>query len=60
MYIYNDEDNYPMNDEMYDRIDRGGHNPTVYGSYAEMRAAERGELDGLPEREMPSQDDMQD
>lgn len=39
MYIYNDEDNAPMND--FDRIDLDGHNPTVYHSWAEMRAAER-------------------
>ena len=40
-YIYNDEDNAPMNDEAFDRIDRNGHNPTVYTSYAEMKAEER-------------------
>ena len=42
-YIYNDEDNAPMNDEAFDRIDPSGHNPTVYTSYAEMRAAEKEE-----------------
>ena len=42
-YIYNDEDNAPMCDEMFDRIDPGGHNHTVYTSYAEMRAAEKEE-----------------
>jgi hypothetical protein len=40
-YIYNDEDNAPMNDEAFDRIDQDGHNPTVYGSYAEMMAIEK-------------------
>ena len=35
-YIYNDEDNAPMNDDAFD----GPHNPTVYGSRAEMKAAE--------------------
>ena len=40
-YIYNDEDNAPMNDEVFDRIDQNGHNPTVYTSYAEMKAAEK-------------------
>lgn len=33
-YIYNDEDNAPMNDEAFDR---GGHNPTVYQSAYEAR-----------------------
>lgn len=36
-YIYNDEDNAPMNDDAFD----GPHNPTVYLSRAEMEAAER-------------------
>ena len=36
LYAYDDEDNAPMNIEDHD-----GHNPTVYGSYAEMRAAEQ-------------------
>lgn len=40
-YIYNDEDNVPMNDEAFDRIDQNGHNPTVYGSWAEMKAVEK-------------------
>ena len=48
-YLYDDEDNVPMNEDAWDRIDQDGHNPTVYGSYAEMRAAERGEVDGLRE-----------
>lgn len=43
-YIYTDEDNCPMNGEGFDRIDQDGHNPTVYMSYAEMRAAEKGEI----------------
>ena len=34
-YIYNDEDNAPMN------IDLDGHNPTIYTSYAEMIAREK-------------------
>jgi len=33
-YLYDDEDNAPMNDEMFDRIDQNGNNPTVYTSYA--------------------------
>lgn len=40
-YIYDNEDNAPMNREAFDRIDQDGHNPTVYRSYAEMRAAEK-------------------
>lgn len=40
-YIYNDEDNVPMMEQNFDRIDQGGHNTTVYTSYAEMKAAER-------------------
>jgi hypothetical protein len=40
-YIYNDEDNVPMNDEAYDRLDHNGHNPTAYTSYAEMKADEQ-------------------
>jgi hypothetical protein len=40
-YLYDDEDNAPMNDEAFDRIDQNGHNPTVYPSYAEMRAVEK-------------------
>lgn len=39
-YIYNDDDNAPMAGELFDRIDQDGHNPTVYTSYAEMRAEE--------------------
>lgn len=41
-YIYSDEDNAPMSMELFDRIDQDGHNPTVYGSYAEMVAVEKG------------------
>ena len=33
-YIYNDEDNVPMNEEQFDR---DGHNPTVYSSAYEAR-----------------------
>jgi hypothetical protein len=40
-YIYSDEDNAPMNEEAFDRIDQNGHNPTVYGSYAEMKVEEK-------------------
>lgn len=36
-YLYDDEDNAPMTDDAWD----GPHNPTVYGSRAEMKAAER-------------------
>lgn len=36
MYIYNDEDNVPMVDDSF----FGPHNPTVYLSRAEMKAAE--------------------
>ena len=32
-YLYDDEDNAPMNDDAFDGI----HNPTVYGSRAEMK-----------------------
>lgn len=35
-YIYNDEDNNPMNDDPW----AGPHNPTVYLSRAEMQAEE--------------------
>ena len=34
MYVYNDEDNYPMNDDF------DFHNPTVYLSMAQMKAEE--------------------
>ena len=37
-YLYDDEDNTAMNEEAWDK---DGHNPTVYTSYAEMRAAEK-------------------
>ena len=43
-YIYSDDDNAPMNDNAWDMIDQNGHNPTVYLSYAEMRAAQKGEI----------------
>lgn len=46
-YIYNDEDNAPMQDDAW----AGPHNPTVYGSRQEMRAAESRQLpfeDRLP------------
>ena len=36
-YIYNDEDNAPMMDDTWNGI----HNPTVYGSMAEMKAVEQ-------------------
>ena len=38
--VYNDEDNAPMN-EWRDDWDKDGHNPTVYLSRAEMKAAEK-------------------
>lgn len=37
-YIYNDEDNSPMNEDPFD----GYHNPTVYTSRSEMEADEKG------------------
>ena len=37
-YIYNDEDNAPMNE---DAFDKGGHNPTVYLSAYEARMYDR-------------------
>jgi len=40
-YIYNDEDNAPMND---DDPFLGAHNPTVYQSLEEMKAWESGEV----------------
>ena len=44
-YIYSDDDNVPMNESAWNSIeDRDGHNPTVYLSFAEMRAAQRGEI----------------
>ena len=39
MYIYNDEDNYPMNDDPF----CGPHNPTVYTSREEMEYVESGQ-----------------
>ena len=41
MYVYNDEDNYPMNEDPFD----GYHNPTVYTSRAEMKYYESGQAD---------------
>lgn len=38
-YIYNDEDNVPMNDDAW----AGPHNPTVYNSRDEMEYVESGE-----------------
>lgn len=40
-YIYNDEDNAPMNDDAW----AGYHNPTVYSSRDEMEYVESGELE---------------
>ena len=40
-YLYDSEDNAPMSNDVFDRIDHDGHNPTVYGSYAEMREREK-------------------
>ena len=37
-YIFNDEDNEPMNDDAF----AGYHNPTVYNDRAEMKAVESG------------------
>ena len=47
---YDDEDNAPMTDDLFDRIDQGGHNPTVYGSYAQMKAEEALPFTDPPER----------
>ena len=44
MYVYNDEDNAPMNEDPF----TGAHNPTIYNSRAEMKAAEN------PEPEKPA------
>ena len=52
-YLYDDEDNAPMNDEAFDRIDQNGHNPTVYTSYAEMKAA-RDEAMAIPFNDPPA------
>lgn len=46
-YIFDDEDNEPM---YFDLIDQDGHNPTVYDSWAEMKAIEK-----LPFTEMPDE-----
>lgn len=43
-YIYNDEDNAPMNEETFDR---DGHNPTVYLDAYEARMSEK---HGEPEK----------
>ena len=40
MYVYNDEDNYPM---IIEDFLSGFHNPMVYTDRAEMKAWERGE-----------------
>ena len=47
--VYDDEDNAPMTDDAFD----GPHNPTVYTSYAEMRAAEK----PLPFSDPPEHED---
>ena len=47
MYIYSDEDNAPMNEDAF----TGFHNPTVYGSLAEMRAVESGRIEEKEEHE---------
>lgn len=44
-YIYNDEDNVPMNDDAFS----GFHNPTVYTDRAEMKAQESGEQEEIPD-----------
>ena len=36
-YLYDDEDNAPMNDDSFGSIDKDGHNPTVYLSAYEAR-----------------------
>ena len=45
-YIYNDEDNAPMNDDFFAHVtgieDMHGHNPTIYHTCSEMRASEKG------------------
>ena len=46
-YIYSDEDNEPMYHDLIE--DDAGHNPTVYTSYAEMRAAEKVPFSDPPE-----------
>jgi hypothetical protein len=48
MYIYNDEDNAPMNDHL---AEFDFHNPTVYGSRAEMLAIESGAYEEKEEHE---------
>lgn len=53
-YIYNDEDNAPMNDDSFDSIDKDGHNPTVYLSAYEARMYDKyGEPEPLPFDEQP-------
>ena len=46
-FVYDNEDNAPLTDEMFDRIDQNGHNPTIYTSYADMKAAEK-EAEAIP------------
>lgn len=41
-YIYNDEDNVPMSEDLFDQPPRY-HNVTTYTFEGEMRAADRGE-----------------
>ena len=50
-FVYDDEDNVPMNDDAFDRIDQNGHNPTVYTSYAEMKAEEALPFTDVPDCE---------
>lgn len=43
MYSYDDEDNAPMTRQAYADLrdmDKNGHNPTIYTSISEMKAAE--------------------
>lgn len=45
-FVYNDEDNAPMNEASYSdlmSLGKDGHNPTIYTSISEMKADERGE-----------------
>ena len=44
MYVYNDEDNSPMTEDQFDF-----HNPTVYASLAEARAADKMPFEEKPE-----------
>ena len=52
MYIYNDEDNAPMNDDPFD----GPHNPTVYLSREEMKYYESGQWKADEERKRQKTD----